>query len=46
MPCFFCQINNSKVCGGSCGLCGNRCPGYEPEGLPNGMTEDDYSMED
>lgn len=47
--CFFCPINNSKQCGGSCGLCGSRCPGFEHEpasGMPNGMTESDYNLED
>lgn len=46
MACFFCPVNNARQCGGSCGLCGTRCPGFEPEptggGLPNGMCEQDY----
>lgn len=42
MSCFFCQINNSKQCGSSCGLCGTNCPGYIPEGVPNGMKAEDY----
>lgn len=29
--CFYCQINGSRMCGPSCGLCGNRCPGYQKE---------------
>ena len=40
MACFFCQINNCRQCGPSCGLCGVNCPGHE--GLPNGMKESDY----
>lgn len=44
MACFFCNMTNSKICGGSCGLCGGNCPGYEPEGLPNGMVEHDYDF--
>jgi len=42
MACFFCQISNARQCGPSCGLCGPNCPGAEPEGIPNGMKEEDY----
>lgn len=28
--CFFCPINNQRQCEGSCGLCGDACPGAEP----------------
>lgn len=40
MACFFCPISNAKQCGGSCGLCGEQCPGAD--GLPDGVTEKDY----
>jgi hypothetical protein len=52
--CFFCPISNARNCGASCGLCGKSCPGAEPEtrnpepetvGLPNGMTEADYTLD-
>lgn len=46
MACFFCPISNARQCGGSCGLCGENCPGVETEnhnpGLPPGMKEEDY----
>ena len=37
MACFTCKTNGARVCGGSCGLCGEYCPGYEPE--PEGKKE-------
>jgi len=37
MACFTCKTNGARVCGGSCGLCGEYCPGYEPE--PEGEGE-------
>lgn len=49
--CFFCPISNAKQCGGSCGLCGDQCPGVETDStlktqnstlLFNGMKEEDY----
>jgi len=44
--CFFCPISNAKQCGASCGLCGESCPGAEPDGLPNGMDAEDYDLDD
>jgi len=38
MACFTCKTNGARVCGGSCGLCGEYCPGYEPEKTVNEYT--------
>lgn len=43
--CFFCPISNAKQCGGSCGLCGDSCPGAD-SGIYPGMKESDYDEEE